>query len=74
MDELKDLRSTNQSNRHRPREVNKREQARRRQVSGLIWDWVSTREKGEVYNVLVRTAVMYGLETVAYPRIQKAEQ
>ena len=45
-----------------------------RRMSGVICDRrVPARVKGKVYKVAVRTAMLYGLETVALTRRQEAE-
>ena len=60
--------STVQSNGGRGREVKKRVQA------GVICDRpVSARMKGNVYKVAVRSAMLYGLETVALTQRQESE-
>ena len=77
MEDFKYLGSTVQSNGECGREVKKRVQAGWngwRRMSGVICDRrVSARVKGKVYKVAVRSAMSYGLETVALTKGQEAE-
>ena len=77
VDDFKYLGSTVQSNGECGREVKKRVQAGWngwRRMSGVICDRrVPARVTGKVYKVAVRTAMLYGLETVALTKRQEAE-
>ena len=77
VEEFKYLGSTVQSNGECSREVKRRVQAGWngwRRATGVICDRkISARMKGKMYKVLVRPAVMYGLETVALTKRQEAE-
>ena len=77
VDDFKYLGSTVQSNGECGREVKKRVQAGWngwRRMSGVICDRrVPARVKGKVYNVAVRPAMLYGLDTVALTKRQEAE-
>ncbi|KAG2462202.1 RTJK polymerase, partial [Polypterus senegalus] len=77
VDEFKSLGSTVQSNEDCGREVKKRVLAGWngwRRVSGVICDRkVSARVKGKFYRMVVRPAMLYGLETVALARKQETE-
>ena len=77
VDDFKYLGSTVQSNGECGREVKKKVQAGWngwRRVSGVICDRrVPARVKGKVYEVAVRPAMLYGLETVALAKRQEAE-
>ncbi|XP_051787950.1 uncharacterized protein LOC127529167 [Erpetoichthys calabaricus] len=77
VDEFKYLGSTVQSNGDCGGEVQKRVQAGWsgwRRVTGVIYDRrVSARVKGKVYRMVVRPAMLYGLETVALTRKQETE-
>ena len=74
VEDFKYLGSTVQSNGECGREVKKRVQAGWngwRRMSGVICDRrIPARVKGKVYNVAVRPAMVYGLETVALMRRQ----
>ncbi|MBN3290917.1 LIN1 transcriptase, partial [Polypterus senegalus] len=74
---VEELRSTVQSNRDCGREVKKRVQAGWsgwRRVSGVMCDRrVSARVKGKVYRMVVRPAMLYGMETVELTRKQETE-
>ena len=77
VDEFKYLGSTVQGNCENGREVKKRVQAgwsSWRRVSGVICDQrLSAKVKGKVYRMVVRPAMMYGLETVALTKKQEVE-
>ena len=77
MEDFKYLDSTVQSNGECGREVKKRVHARWngwRRMSGVICDRrVPARVNGKVYKVAVRSAMLYGLETMALAKRQKAE-
>ena len=77
MEDFKYLGSTVQSNGECGREVKKRVQAGWngwRKMSGVICDRrVPAKVKGKVYRVAVRTAKLYGLETVALTKRQETE-
>ncbi|XP_042872484.1 uncharacterized protein LOC122253460 [Penaeus japonicus] len=56
------------------REVRKRTQANTRRVSGVIFDRrISATSKGKADRVVVRPAMLYGLETVALPNMEEVE-
>ena len=75
--EFKYLGSTVQESGSCEREIKRRVQARWnewKKVSGVICDRrLSARVKGKVYSSVVRTAMMYGLETVAITKKQVEE-
>ncbi|KAK3532587.1 hypothetical protein QTP86_025351 [Hemibagrus guttatus] len=75
--EFKYLGSTVQSNGECGKEVKKRVQAGWngwRKVSGVLCDQkISARIKGKVYRTVVRTAMLYGLETVSLRKRQESE-
>ncbi|KAK3512658.1 hypothetical protein QTP70_020884 [Hemibagrus guttatus] len=75
--EFKYLGSTVQSNGECGKEVKKRVQAGRngwRKVSGVLCDRkISARIKGKVYRIVVRPAMLYGLETVSLRKRQESE-
>ena len=75
MEDFKYLGSTVQSNGECGREVKKRVQAGWngwRRMSGVICDRiVPGRLKGKMYKVVVRPAMLYGLETVALTKRQE---
>ncbi|KAK3552523.1 hypothetical protein QTP86_013248 [Hemibagrus guttatus] len=75
--EFKYLGSTVQSNGECGKEVKKRVQAGWngwRKVSGVLCDRkISARIKGKVYRTVVRTAILYGLETVSLRKRQESE-
>ena len=77
VEDFKYLGSTVQSNGECGREVKKRVQAGWngwRRMSGVICDRrVPARVQGTMYKVAVRPAMLYGLETVALTKRQKAE-
>ncbi|KAK3571170.1 hypothetical protein QTP86_003655 [Hemibagrus guttatus] len=75
--EFKYLGSTVQSNGECEKEVKKRVQAGWngwRKVSGVLCDRkISVRIKGKVYRTVVRSAMLYGLETVSLRKRQESE-
>ncbi|KAK3531629.1 hypothetical protein QTP70_025816, partial [Hemibagrus guttatus] len=75
--EFKYLGSTVQSNGECGKEVKKRVQAGWngwRKVSGVLCDRkISARIKGKVYKIVVRPAMLYGLETVSLRKRQESE-
>ena len=75
--EFKYLGSTVQESGGCEREVKKRVQAGwngLRKASGVICDWrLPARVKGKVYSLVVRPAMMYGLETVVVTKKQVKE-
>ncbi|KAK3536000.1 hypothetical protein QTP70_023736, partial [Hemibagrus guttatus] len=75
--EFKYLGSTVQSNGECGKEVKKRVQAGWngwRKVSGVLCDQkISARIKGKVYRTVVRSAMLYGLETVSLRKRQESE-
>ena len=77
VEDFKYLSSTVQSNGECGREVKKRVQAGWsgwRRMSGVICDRrVPARVKGKVYNVALRPAMLYGLETAALTKRQEGE-
>lgn len=76
VDEFKFLGSTIQSKRQCIRELKKRVQggwSGWRQVCGGICDRTAARLKGNVYKMVVRIAVMYGLEMLVLTKRQEAE-
>ena len=77
VDEFKYLGSTVQENGDSGKEVKKRVQAGWngwRKISGVLCDRkLSARIKGKIYRTIVRSALMYGLETVALTKKQEKE-
>ena len=77
VEDFKYLGSTVQSNGECSHEVKKRVQAGWngwRKATGVICDRkISAEMKGKLYKVLVRPAMMYGLETIALTKRQEAE-
>ena len=77
VDEFRYLGSMMQENRKCEREVKKWIQvgwSKWRKVSGIICDRkLSTRVKGKVYNTAIRSAMLYGMETVVLMRRQEIE-
>ena len=77
LDDFEYLWSTVQINGECGREVKKRVQVGWngwRRMSGVICDRrIPARVKGKVYKMAVKTAMLYGLETVAMAKIREAE-